>query len=194
MIEGKAPAEVIAANIRLGESALKQRVGLAPAGFRTPGGFNDGLTDRPDLQSMLQKLGYTWVSSKYPAHPPRTRRAATGREILAGIIAAQMQAQPFIYPSGLVEVPMSPISDVTAFRSGRWPLDSFLEAVCSGVTWAIEQRAVFCFLAHPSCLVVTDPAFRTIEMICDLVRAASNRAALADLTTIALATRQQGKR
>ena len=76
LIEGKAPAEVIAANIRLAESALKQRIGIAPAGFRTPGGFNDGLTDRPDLQSMLQKMGYTWVSSKYPAHPLGNRRPA----------------------------------------------------------------------------------------------------------------------
>ena len=76
LIEGKTPAEVIAANIRLAESALKQRIGIAPAGFRTPGGFNDGLADRPDLQSMLQKMGYTWVSSKYPAHPHRNRRAS----------------------------------------------------------------------------------------------------------------------
>ena len=70
---------------------------------------------------------------------------------------------------------MSPISDVTAFRTGRWPLEAFLEAIRSGVTWAIEQRAVFCFLGHPSCLVVADPSFRTIEMICDLVRAAGDR-------------------
>ena len=76
---------------------------------------------------------------------------------------------------------MSPISDVTAFRSGRWPLESFLEAIRAGVTWAIEQRAVFCFLAHPSCLVVADPAFRTIDMICDLVRAAGDTASLTDL-------------
>ena len=38
LIEGKAPSEVIAANIRLAESALKHRLGIAPAGFRTPGG------------------------------------------------------------------------------------------------------------------------------------------------------------
>ncbi len=69
LIEGKTPAEAIAANIRMGATALERRIGIAPAGFRTPGGFNDGLTDRPDLQTMLQMMGYTWVSSKYPAHP-----------------------------------------------------------------------------------------------------------------------------
>ncbi len=84
---------------------------------------------------------------------------------------------------------MSPVSDVTALRSGRWPLEAFLDAIRAGVTWAIEQRAVFCFLGHPSCLVVTDPAFRTIEMICDLVRKAGDRAAVVDLNTIARETK-----
>ena len=77
--------------------------------------------------------------------------------VLNGIVAAQQQAQPFRYPDGLIEVPMSPISDVTAFRTGRWPLQSFLEAIRAAVSWAIRNRAVFCFLAHPSCLVATDP-------------------------------------
>ncbi len=186
LIEGKAPSEVIAGNIRLAESALKHRLGIAPAGFRTPGGFNDGLADRPDLQAKLRKMGYSWVSSKYPAHPiTGTAGKPPGERVLAGIIAAQRHAQPFVYPSGLVEVPMSPISDVTAFRSGRWPLESFLEAIKCGVNWAIENRAVFSFLAHPSCLGVVDPSFRTIDLICDRVRGAGDRAVITDLETIA---------
>ena len=80
---------------------------------------------------------------------------------------------------------MSPISDVTAFRTGRWPLEAFLDAIRSGVAWAIEHKAVYCFLGHPSCLVVTDPQFRTIEAICNQVREAGDRAALIDLASIA---------
>ena len=101
------------------------------------------------------------------------------------MLDAQERAQPYAYPSGLVEVPMSPVSDVTAFRAGRWPLDAFLEAIRAGVTRAIDRRAVFDFLGHPSCLTVTDPEFRTIDLICDLVRDAGDRAALADLEVIA---------
>jgi hypothetical protein len=185
LIEGKTAAEVIAANIRLAESALKQRIGVAPDGFRTPGGFSDGLGDRLDLQALLLKLGYSWVSSKYPVHPVGTAGQPPGSKVISGIVAAQVPAQPFVYPSGLVEVPMSPISDVTAFRSGRWPLAAFLETIRAGVACAIERRSVFCFLGHPSCLVVTDPAFRTLEMICDMVRQAGDRAAITDLGTIA---------
>jgi hypothetical protein len=190
LIEGKTPANVIAGNIQLGELALKQRIGISPAGFRTPGGFTDGLADRPDLQALLQKLGYTWVSSKYPAHPMNPAGKPPDPTVLAGIVAAQAHAQPFRYPSGLIEIPMSPISDVTAFRTGRWPLESFLSAICLAVSWAIDHRAVFCFLAHPSCLLATDPKFRSIETICDVVHAAADRAALVDLGTIARRARE----
>jgi len=186
LIEGREPAEVVASNIRLAARALLQRIGITPASFRTPGGFSNGLADRPDLQAMLLKMGYSWVSSKYPAHPiAPTGGTPPDAKVMAGIIAAQEHAQPFVYPSGLVEVPMSPISDVGAFRNGRWPLEAFLDAVRSGVEWAIKQRAVFCFLGHPSCLVATDPSFRTIELICDLVRLAGDHATLVDLQSIA---------
>ncbi len=186
LIEGKSPSEVIASNIRLAELALKHRLGIAPAGFRTPGGFNNGLADRPDLQAMLRKIGYSWVSSKYPAHPiAATAGKPPDEKVMAGILAAQRQAQPFVYSSGLIEVPMSPISDVTAFRTGRWPLESFLQAIGAGVDWAIENRAVFCFLAHPSCLGVVDPSFRTIDLICERVRMAGDRAMITDLDAIA---------
>lgn len=190
LIAGKTPSDVISANILLAEAALKDRIGIVPAGFRTPGGFSDGLTDRPDLQAMLLKLGYAWVSSKYPAHALGTVGQPPDRNVISAIRAAQVQAQPFAYPSGLIEIPMSPVSDVTAFRSGRWPLDSFLSAVRAAVTWAIEERAVFCFLGHPSCLLVTDPGFKTIEMICDQVRAAGDRAAIVDLSVLAQAVKQ----
>jgi len=105
--------------------------------------------------------------------------------VLTSIVAAQRQAQPFTYQRGLIEIPMSPISDVGAFRTGRWRLDDFLLAVRRGLEWCIENRAVFDFLCHPSCMYVTDPQFRTVELICDMVRRAGNRALIVDLNTIA---------
>jgi peptidoglycan/xylan/chitin deacetylase (PgdA/CDA1 family) len=191
LVEGKTPAQVISDNIRMMASALKERIGIEPAGFRTPGGFSNGLADRPDLQAMLLKLGYTWVSSKYPAHPLGEPGREPAPEVRAAIAAAQKQAQPYVYPSGLVEVPMNPVSDVTALRSGKWPLDAFLETTRAGVAWAIENRAVFDFLAHPSCLVVADPEFRAIELICDLVNGSGGRAELTDLATIARQVREE---
>jgi hypothetical protein len=185
LIEGKTPAEVIRENIRLTNAALKTRVGVDPAGFRTPGGFNNGLTDRPDVQAMLRELGFTWVSSQYPAHLIGDPGKQPDAKVFDSIVQAQILAQPFVYPKGLIEVPMSPISDISAFRGGKWKLDWFLEALRLALQWVIAERATFDFLAHPSCLYVTDPHFKAIELICDTVSKAGDRAMLTDLATLA---------
>jgi len=185
LVEGRAPAEVIRENVRLTGAAMRERLGVAPDGFRTPGGFADGLKDRPDVRELLRGQGFAWVSSLYPPHPVGEPGREPGPEVYDGIVAAQAAAQPFAYPDGLVEVPMSPVSDITAFRAGRWRLEWFLKAVRHGVEWAIERRAAFDFLGHPSCLYVTDPDFRAVGLICDLVRKAGRRAALVPLGEIA---------
>lgn len=187
LIEGKSVAEVIRDNIALTTAALKTRIGVAPAGFRTPGGFANGLHDRPDLQRLLLDLGFTWASSLYPAHPYGKPGEDPADALFQRIVESQTAAQPMRYPSGLIEVPMSPISDIGAFRTCRWKLDHFLRALRLAVEWAIERRAVFDFLGHPSCLCVTDPEFKAIDLICELVEKARSRAALADLATIAAA-------
>jgi Polysaccharide deacetylase len=182
LIEGQTPAQVIRGNIQLCTAAMRNRVGITPAGFRTPGGFQNGLRDHPNVQQMLQDLGFTWVSSLYPAH---ANGPQASDEVLRSIVQAQRQAQPFAYPRGLIEVPMSPISDIGAFRGGRWRLDDFLRAIRMGLEWCLENRAVFDFLSHPSCLYVVDPQFRTVDMICDMVRRAGNRALIVDLNAVA---------
>lgn len=185
LMRDRAPREVIEDNIRLTTLAMKERLGIRPNGFRTPGGFNEGLNHRPDIQKMLLGLGFTWVSSRYPAHEIGEPGKPVGEPVFQSILAAQKTAQPYRYPSGLIEVPMNPISDITAFRGGRWKLDDFIEATRRSVAWAIEHGTVFDFLAHPSALGIRDPKFRTIDMICDMVDQASDRAQIVDLSTIA---------
>ena len=185
LIEGKTVAEVIRDNIQLTTAGLRTRIGIPPAGFRTPGGFPNGLRDRDDVQRMLQGLGFSWVSSVYPDHLVGPARQEPTQDVVQSIIAAQRRAQPFVYPNGLIEIPMSPISDIGAFRTGRWQLDWFLNAVRQSLAWCIDNRAVFDFLCHPSCMYVVDPKFRTIELICDMVRRAEERAAIVTLDRIA---------
>jgi hypothetical protein len=185
LVEGQSAAEVVRENIRLASAAIQSRLGVAPAGFRTPGGFRDGLTDRPDLQKMLLDLGFKWISSKYPAHPNSKVGEEPAQEIFDAIVKVQTQAQPFMYPTGLIELPMSPISDIGAFRNGRWKLDDFLKAIRLSLESCIERGFVFDFISHPSCLYAMDPEFRAIELICDLVKRAGERAAFANLDQIA---------
>ncbi|HZL91843.1 MAG TPA: polysaccharide deacetylase family protein [Pirellulaceae bacterium] len=157
LVRGKTALEVIRENIRVTTESLEQRCGVKVSGFRTPGGFNNGLSDRPDLQELLLDLGFTWVSSKYPAHATVKAGERPGDEVFASILKAQEAAQPFRYDSGLVEIPMSPISDVTAFRAQKWTLQEFTKAIRMAIDWTVEKKMAFTLLAHPSCLVVEDP-------------------------------------
>lgn len=180
------PAELIRENIDLCSEAIKTRLGLAsPHGFRSPGGFANGLADRPDLRSLLRDLGFHWVSTRYPAHPIGAPGRRPDDAVFEAIARLQGAAQPFRYPDGMIEIPMSPISDIGAFRTGQWPLEAFLEATRRSVEAVIRQGGVFDFLAHPSCLGVVDPECRTIDLICDLVDASRGDAGIVDLDAIA---------
>jgi peptidoglycan/xylan/chitin deacetylase (PgdA/CDA1 family) len=185
LIEGRTPEQVIVENIRLTSAALKTRIGVDPAGFRTPGGFAGGLDGRKDVRRWLLDLGFRWVSSKYPAHlmPEPTKQPTDA--VLNEIAAAQERAQPFRYPDGLVEVPMSPVSDINAFRTGRWKLEWFLLAIRRAVELVISRRATFDFLAHPSCLGVVDPEYEAVDLILDLVTQSAGKAVVVGLDALA---------
>ena len=185
LVAGKSVTQIVRENIELCTAAMKVRLGIAPSGFRTPGGFHNGLHDAPHIGQMLLDLGFKWVSVTYPAHPNSKPGEAPATAILDGIVRAQAAAQPFTYPSGLIDVPMSPISDIGAFRNGRWKLDHFLAAIRRSVEWAIENRACFDFLAHPSVLYAMDPEFRAIELICELVQRSAGRARITGLEELA---------
>jgi peptidoglycan/xylan/chitin deacetylase (PgdA/CDA1 family) len=177
--------ELIRENIERTTKSMQSRLGIQPQGFRTPGGFHDGLRNHPEVRSLLKELGYRWASSLYPAHPNTDPHQEPTDSILDAIASAQFASQPFVYPDGLIEIPMSPISDIGAFRTGRWKLEWFLRSVERSVRWAIEDGATFDFLAHPSCLGVMDPEFKTLDLICRLVEESAGRAELTDLNGLA---------
>lgn len=185
LVEGRSAEDVIRENIRLTTAALKERCGIPVSGFRTPGGFHDALGDRPDVQQWLLDEGFRWVSSKYPVHNTTKPGEEPTEAVFQSITGSVYAAQPFLYKSGLLEIPMSAISDVTAFRSGRWKREWFLEATRRAVTTAIDSGQVYDFLAHPSCLCVEDPEFESIDLICRLVKEAGPKAKIASLDEIA---------
>ena len=191
LIAGKTVPQILKHNIHMATVALKTRAGITPNGFRTPGGFYAGLSQRPDVQQLLVDEGFDWVSAKYPRHLYSKAGQRPTAEIFDDIVRAQSQAQPFLYPSGLIEIPMSPISDVGAFRTSRWKLSEFLLSIRRCVNWAIDTGGVFDFLCHPSCLVVEDPKFEAVKLICRLARDAGSRAQLTTLDRIAKQTQAQ---
>lgn len=190
LIRDRPIAEVLRDNIRLTNVALKERLGVEANGFRTPGGFATGLHGREDLQKMLLGLGFDWISCKYPAHAGMedlvaTHKTTPSEAAYANIVSAQLEAQPYLYSTSLLDIPMSPISDVGAFRNGRWQLEHLLKAIRLAMDWVIERRAVFDFLCHPSVIGVMDPGFQAIDLICDLVERSNGAAEIVSLDVIA---------
>jgi peptidoglycan/xylan/chitin deacetylase (PgdA/CDA1 family) len=185
LIRGKTAAEVIRENIRLTELAMQTRLGVRPIGFRTPGGSPHGLHGRADVQKLLLECGFTWASSLAPGVPVKPENPTDAD--FAAVVKAQATSQPFVYPSGLIEIPMSPLGDIASFRrkDRKWKLGDFLKMIEANVRWAIEHRAVFDLLSHPSVMICEDPKFRAYELICDLVKESNGRAAIVGLDTIA---------
>src|SRR5690606_38473767 len=176
LVAGKSTAQVLEEEILLTNAALRHRLGLERVrGFRASEEYPDGLKRLPEAEALLKRLGFDWVSTHYPpvAVPPRRRPTP---ELMAAIVEAQGRAQPYLYASGLVEIPKAPVSDVAAFRTGPWALSDFLESVRRGVEWAIEHRAVYNFAGHSSVLVVKDPEFQVLALMDDLVKQAGDRA------------------
>jgi peptidoglycan/xylan/chitin deacetylase (PgdA/CDA1 family) len=164
LIEGKTVEQVVRENIQLTTAALRTRVGIPPAGFRTPGGFSNGLRDRDALQRMLQNLGFSWVSSLYPDHAVGPARREPTPQVVQSIVEAQRRAQPFRYPTGLVEITESQIADCRL---------QICVQICN------LKSAIL------SVVYVVDPEFRTIESTCDMVRRSGERAALVTLDRVA---------
>jgi peptidoglycan/xylan/chitin deacetylase (PgdA/CDA1 family) len=189
LVAGKKPLDAIRDNILLATAAMKSRLGIDPAGIRAPGGFANGLVGRPDVQALIKECGFDWISAKYPAHKVGEVGREPTQDVIDDIVRAQAAAQPFRYDNGLLDIPMTAISDIGAFRNGRWPLESFLKAIRAGLGWAIENRKVYDFLSHPSCLYVTDPKFRAIDLICEMVNSAKDKAELVDLDAVAASVR-----
>lgn len=189
LASGQTPGAVVQQNIRLCSEAMKTRLGVdKPNGFRTPGGFANGLKEHEAVRADLLSQGYRWVSSLYPPHANGEPGVKPTQSVIDDIVAKQIAAQPFRYADGLVELPMSPISDIGAFRTSRWQVDWFVEVTRQTLQWCIEHRAAFDFLAHPSCLGVVDPEFKTIDMILKTVKQAGSKAELVTLDKLAALT------
>jgi len=186
LIAGRSIAQVIEDNIQMTTAAMRERLGIEPQGFRTPGGFHQGLHGRPDVQGLLQRQGFPWVSATARSAATGVVGQTPGPDVWKSIEVELPNSQPFRYPeTGLLDIPMSPVSDIHAFRGGRWKLDDFIGMLERAVDWTIEHGATFDLLTHPSCIGVVDPELKTYAMICRKVRDANGRAQLTTLNDIA---------
>jgi len=108
----------------------------------------------------LKELGFEWVSSLYPTQPLHHGNGKAECENYNEILATIIKAQPFRFPDGMLEIPMSPNSDIGAFRTGQWNLEWYLDTLKACLEKNIDKGLVFDFKAHLSCLYVLDTEIR----------------------------------
>jgi peptidoglycan/xylan/chitin deacetylase (PgdA/CDA1 family) len=185
LIKGMSAEQIIRQNIRMTTLGMKERLGFSPDGFRSPGGSYKALDGREDVQQIILDEGFKWISSRYPQHLYSKRGEEPTGEIFESIVKAMEISQPEVYPTGLVEIPMSPIGDVGAFRNSSWKMKHFLKSIKLCIDWAIENGGIFDFLCHPSIMYVEDPGFETVKYICDLVKKSNGKAEIVTLGSIA---------
>ena len=77
---------------------------------------------------------------------------------------------------------MSPISDIGAFRNGRWQLDDFLERHPSGrCSWSSSAGPCSTFSRIHPAWASSIRSFKTIDLICDLVEQSNGAAEIVSL-------------
>lgn len=154
---GLSALECIQREIRQTSTAITEQLGVAPTGFRTPGGFNNGLDDAPAVQKILGDAGMQYASARYyfPVDPEQKRPSA---DILNEAMEASIDAlQPSRYPNGLPELPLAGITDIWAFRVldlDRW---EFINVLKHGIDHAHANKQVLSLCFHPPVLAVRDP-------------------------------------
>lgn len=167
------PLEAITREVRRTSEEITRRLGVAPAGFRTPGGFAGGLADAPEVQELLAAEGFAYVSSDY-RFPISGGREAGWDELVAATRWSLETLQPYRYPNGLLEIPMMGVSDIWAFRGRDMERREWLELLEAGVELAAEEGWLYSVLMHPAVQAARDPHLATLRRV---IAAARDRGA-----------------
>ena len=149
--------DCIRREVRQTSAAITEKLGVAPTGFRTPGGFNNGLDDVPAVQELLSDEGMQYASARY-YFPVDIEKKRPSAETLRQAMETSIDTlQPYRYPNGLPELALAGITDIWAFRVldlDRW---EFIDVLKRGIDHAHANQQVLSLCFHPPVLAVRDP-------------------------------------
>ncbi|MBM3477055.1 MAG: hypothetical protein FJX75_27625 [Armatimonadetes bacterium] len=160
------PFDVIADEISSTSDLIEHRLGVRPKGFRTPGGFGNGLQDAPAVQDLLKQHGFAYCSSHYDCPLP-TEKPFEWRVMEQGVGESLRNLQPYRYPNGLLELPMAGISDIHAYRVRDLDRGEFTRLLEHGVEVAARDDLAFSILMHPAVQAGRDPHGETVKRVVD---------------------------
>ena len=160
----ESPLDVIRHEIHQTSDLIEAKGRTRPVGFRTPGGFSEGLAAAPAVQDLLLEEGFGYCSGDYRFPIPRDRKP-TWDELLEAQRWSIRNLQPYRYPNGLLEIPMMGISDIWAFRVLDLEREDWIRLLEAGVDVARKEGLVFSLLMHPAVLAARDPHAATLERL-----------------------------
>jgi len=205
---GMTGQEAVRQEVRMTTEAIESRLGVKPKGFRSPGGFMNGLQDAEFVQKMLQDEGFWWISSHYnDGLFSNYYKTSSFEEIhkldLATMVkafnASEQVLQPYRYGngngsgSGLIELPLAGITDVVAWRGYGVNLGDWLELLAHGVDYAHKHNLLFTLTTHPAVLAAVDPFCQTIDVVLGRAQRKEGGVWLPDLEEVAAFYRDSGR-
>jgi peptidoglycan/xylan/chitin deacetylase (PgdA/CDA1 family) len=158
------PLDVIAQEISCTSDLIEVRLGARPQGFRTPGGFGNGLQDVPAVKDWLKDQGFAYCSSHYDCPLP-TEKPFTRDVMERGVGESLRSLQPYRYPNGLLEIPMMGISDIHAYRVRDLDRGEYTRLLLHGVEIAAREDLTFSLLMHPQVQACRDPHGETVRRL-----------------------------
>ena len=162
---GRSALTCIRDELRQTSSAMREVLGVNPVGFRTPGGFVDGLHSVPAVQELLKDEGFGYASShfRFPVDP--TRKRPQQERLETAMCESLDSLQPYRYPNGLPELPPTGITDIWGFRyldMDRW---EFIDLLKHGIDHAHDNGQVLTMTFHPPVLAARDPHCDVLEAV-----------------------------
>lgn len=199
---GREAQDIVRQEIQMTTAAIKHRLGVNPRGFRSPGGFPNGLQDAPAVQALLQEEGFWWASTHYNDSLDRKYRVPSFEavpkvelaELNEAFNRSQHTLQPYRYESGLLELPLAGITDVVAWRGYRPDLNEWLSMLSQGVDFAHRHGLIFMLTTHPAVLAAVDPFCQTIDVVLRRALEKEGGVWLPDLEEVALHLQTTGFR
>ncbi|MFC5653252.1 polysaccharide deacetylase family protein [Paenibacillus solisilvae] len=198
---GRSAQDAVRQEIQMTTAAIKNCLGVEPKGFRSPGGFQNGLQDTEYVQKMLQEEGFWWVSTHYNDGLFADHyRAGSVDSVYKVDVSTMISAfnkseqilQPYQYECGLLELPLAGITDVVAWRGYGTDLGDWLRMLSAGVDYAHEHGLIFNLTTHPAVLASIDPFGQTIDVIMRRAMEKEGGVWLPDLEEVALHLKNSG--
>ncbi len=124
-----------------------RKLGLRPIGLRAPGMYSHGIDALQELQGRLKTAGIRYVSTRYDQS------------------RSMEEMQPYLLPSGLLEIPSFGYSDRNYTHKLQNTLQAWTSYIRDQVRQACDRKLIYTPDLHPCLEAVLDPQAETLETI-----------------------------